>query len=144
MPHAADLPARYDQRSRLGQRALAVLLSIAFVALMAAILVTLTRKAFNGNPTASVTGFSVVSDREVAVRFAVRKKAGDRVFCIVRARGRDGSEVGRDVAEVDPVGGRAREVRSEFQLATTGRAVTGEVQGCSSRPISKSVDPNHH
>mgnify|MGYP000294721723 CR=1 FL=1 len=69
MPHVADLPARYDQRSRLGQRALAVLLSIAFVALMAAILVTLTTKAFNENPTAAVTGFSVVSDREVAVRF---------------------------------------------------------------------------
>lgn len=60
---------RYNQRSRLDQRTLAVLLSIALVARMAVILVTLTRKAFNGNPTATVTGFSVVSGREVAVRF---------------------------------------------------------------------------
>lgn len=144
MPHAEKPVARYDNRSLLGQRLLAVLLSCAFVALMGAILLTLTKRAFNGDPTASVTGFTVVSDREVAVRFAVAKRTGSRAFCIVRARGQDGSEVGRDVAEVDPVGGAESELRTEFQLATTARAVTGEVQGCSSQPISKAVDPDHH
>lgn len=144
MSHAGTQATRYDKGSRVPARVLAVLLSVAFGALMTALLVTLAKRAFNTDPKAAVTGFSVVSDREVAVRFAVRKRPGDRAFCIVRARGRDGTEVGRDVAEVDPVGAPAKEVRSEFSLATTGRAVTGEVQGCSPRPISKAVDRDHH
>lgn len=144
MSQAVGPAARYDQPRRLGHRLLAVFLSIAFVALMTAIVVSLTRKAFAGNPTASVVGFTVVSDREVLVRFAVRKQANDRAFCIVRARGFDGREVGRDVAEVGVDGRLERNVQAEFALATTGRAVTGEVAGCASTPISKAVDPNHH
>jgi uncharacterized protein (DUF58 family) len=144
MPLVATRTGRYDKPRLLGQRLLAIFLSLAFLAMMAAIIVTLTTRAFNGDPKASVTGFTVVSDREVTVRFSVRKRAGSRAFCIVRARGLDGSEVGRDVAEVDPEGNSDKELRTAFSLATTGRAVTGEVAGCSSSAISKVVDPDHH
>lgn len=135
---------RYDRRSLVAHRVLAVLLSIAFVTLVGSIVLTLMKRAFDGEPKATVSGFTVVSDNAVAVRFDVRKKPGGRAYCIVRARGRDGSEVGRDVAEVDSTGSPGKEVRTEFELATTTKAVTGEVAGCSSKPISKRVDPNHH
>ena len=144
MPLVAAPAGRYDKPRLLGQRLLAVFLSLAFLALMAAIIVTLTTRAFNGEPKASVTSFTIDSDREVTVRFSVRKRAGSRAFCIVRARGRDGSEVGRDIAEVDRTGSSDKELSTEFSLATAGRAVTGEVAGCSSSPISKVVDPDHH
>ena len=136
---------RYDSdRSLVGQRVLAVLLTICFVSLVVLIIGTLMQRAFNGEPTANVSGFTVVSDAAVNVRFDVRKKPGSQAYCIVRARGRDGSEVGRDVAAVDPVGSPKESVRTDFELATTTTAVTGEVAGCSSRPISKEVDPDHH
>lgn len=136
---------RYDSRRPLvAHRVLAVLLSIAFVTLVVLIIGTLMKRAFDGEPKATVSGFTVVSEDAVTVRFDVRKKAGGRAYCILRARGRDGAEVGKDVAEVDAAGGPSKDVRTEFRLATTATAVTGEVAGCSSKPISKAVDPNHH
>lgn len=123
---------------------LAVLLSIGFVTLVVLIVGTLMKRTFDGEPKATVSGFTVISDAAVTVRFDVRKKAGGRAYCIVRARGRDGSEVGRDVAEVDTIGSAGKQVRTEFALATTMQAVTGEVAGCSSEPISKKLDPDHH
>lgn len=136
---------RYDSRRTLvAHRVLAVLLSIGFVTLVVLIVGTLMKRAFDGQPTATVSGFTVVSDSAVTVRFDVRKQAGERAYCIVRARGRDGSEVGKDVAEVDTVGGPEKDVRAEFELATMAKAVTGEVAGCSSEPISKEVGSDHH
>ena len=140
-----SLGPRYDgRRSLVAHRVLAVLLSIGFVTLVVLIVGTLTKRAFNGEPAATVSGFSVVSENSVKVRFDVRKRPGGRAYCIVRARGQDGSEVGKDVAEVDEVGRPDKKVRTEFELATTATAVTGEVAGCSSKPISKEVDPDHH
>ena len=45
------------------------------------------------------------------------------------------SVFGRDVAEVDTVGTDQRRMRTTFRLATSGRAVTGELAGCSPMPI---------
>lgn len=135
---------RYDSPASWQQRMLAVALSILFVAFVGTVVVTLTGRAFSGEPAASVIGFSVTSDSAVAVRFEVRKQPGGRAFCIVRARGRDGREVGRDVAEVDADGSPTSQVRTSFTLRTTARAVTGEVEGCTSEPLSKVVDPDHH
>lgn len=143
--HPEPLGPRYDsRRSLVAHRVLAVLLSIGFVTLVLLIVGTLMKRAFNGEPSATVSGFTVVSDKAVTVRFQVRKKPGGRAYCIVRARGRDGSEVGKDVAEVDATGVPDKNVRAEFELATSTTAVTGEVAGCSSKPISKAVDPDHH
>ena len=132
---------RYDAPSLAGQRILAVLLALTVIALVAAVIRLLVTRAINDNPSAKVTGYSVVGDESVLVRFNVRKQAGSQAFCIVRARGADGREVGRDVAAVDPVGTQEKELASEYLLTTTARAVTGEVAGCSKAPISKEVRP---
>ena len=143
--HPDPLGPRYDsRRSLVSHRILAVLLSIGFLSLVVLVVGTLMKRAFTGEPSATVSGFTVLSENAVTVRFEVRKKAGGRAYCIVRARGQDGSEVGKNVAEVDAVGAPEKTVRSEFRLATSATAVTGEVAGCSSTPISKAVDPDHH
>jgi hypothetical protein len=65
----------------------------------------------------------------------VLKEADSKAFCIVRARGADGADVGRDVAAVEPVGGSKARVSDRFLLTTSRRPVTGEVAGCSAAPI---------
>ncbi|MCW2715670.1 MAG: hypothetical protein JWN88_2717 [Frankiales bacterium] len=137
LPSRRRPPGRYDEPSKLGQRAVAVLLSLLFLALLAAIGSTL-RSRFGGDAVrGQVLGYDVRSDAEVVIDLEVSKSAGRQAYCVVRARGRDGTEVGRDVAVLDAVGSPERTARGTFSLATTARAVTGEVRACTSKPITR-------
>lgn len=71
-----------------------------------------------------------IEEQQVTVTFEVRKPAGEPALCTVRARSREGEEVGR--AEVRVPGGAADETTSRvtYTLQTTKRPVTGEVPGC--------------
>lgn len=77
-----------------------------------------------------VTRFQVRSDAEITITFQVVKDGGEPATCIVRARSEDGQEVGR--AEVGVPAGRPGQDSAvvTYTLATSGRAVTGEVYGC--------------
>jgi hypothetical protein len=134
-------PGRYDSGPSVLQRVLAVFFGVTLLALLIGIAFALWERATRDVVDGRVLGYSVTSDAAVSIRFEVTKDPGARAFCIVRARGADGREVGRDVAAVDPAGSPETSIRSEFTLATTARAVTGEVAGCSPLPISK--DPDH-
>jgi len=73
-----------------------------------------------------VTAFSVESQYRVHVQFRLTKHPDSAVTCIVRARSRDGIEVGRaDV--VVPAGGSRT---TSYVLTTWKKAVTGEVLRC--------------
>ncbi len=78
----------------------------------------------------SVLTVTNIDEFQVTVTFEVRKPAGEPALCTVRARSRDGAEVGR--AEVRVPGGAANETTSRvtYTLRTTKRPVTGEVPGC--------------
>jgi hypothetical protein len=79
--------------------------------------------------SSSVRGYNVVSDDQVDIVVLVRRADGDRpVTCILRARDRQGREVGRLSVEVPP---GADEVVLTESVTTSGRAILGEVQGCS-------------
>lgn len=131
------LPGRYDRRPPARQRLLSVVLGTALAALIGMMIITLGVRLSTDAVSARILGYRVTSDSAVGITFEVDKEQGSRAYCIVRARGADGAEVGRDVAEVDTVGTDQRRVRRTFDLATSGRAVTGEVAGCSPEPISK-------
>ena len=76
-----------------------------------------------------VMGFTVVSDNAVRVQFEINKKSGSEATCVVRARSRDGAEVGRAqfvVAADSPA-------TVVYTLTTSKKAVTGEVLGCKRR-----------
>lgn len=134
---------RYDAgRGLLTQRLLAVILVVVVVALVGALVKTLYERTTRGVVDARVLGFTVVSDSAVDIRFEVFKDAGERAYCIVRSRGLDGAEVGKDVVVVDGTGTADRRLQHEATLRTTAEAVTGELAGCSPRPIDK--NPDHH
>ena len=126
---------RYDAPSRVGQRSLALLLSVLFVALLVAIAAALFQRITGDRVSARVIDFQVQSDRSVRIDFEVLKPEGSAAYCIVRSRGADGAEVGRAVVEVDGRGTPDRVVRREYDLTTRARAVTGEVGRCSASPI---------
>ena len=105
------------------------------VALLAAVGTGLYNRFKAGQVQARVIDFQVLSDSTVRVDVEVLKPRGSRAYCVVRSRGRDGAEVGREIVAFDSTGTRERVVRREHDLRTTARANTGEVGRCQARPV---------
>jgi hypothetical protein len=92
--------------------------------------VDLAQRYGPGRPyDASVERFYDVTEAQVVVEFTVVVPEGGTAVCAVRARARDGSEVGRAEVTVDPPPGVTRPLVSH-RLPTSARPVTGEVQRC--------------
>ena len=128
-------PGRYDERSLLAPRVLAVLLGALFLGLVTAVAVTLYDRYGSPQVQAETVGFSVLSKDAVRIDLRVRKEAGVRAFCYVRARDARGAEVGRAAVTVDARGTEQTTIRLSHVLATTGEAVTGEAGRCSAEPL---------
>ncbi|HEX5496311.1 MAG TPA: DUF4307 domain-containing protein [Mycobacteriales bacterium] len=82
-----------------------------------------------GGPGVSgtVTAFTTTADH-VDITFVVQRDKPDRrAVCLARARSASGIEVGSAEVAVPAGSGRAR---ITYRLATSTRAVTGEVTGC--------------
>ena len=130
-------PGRYDPPSLLGQRLLAVLLTVLLLGVVAAV-ASFVWDRFGGDQVrGQVRTFEVRSDSEVEMELEVAKTAGARAYCVIRARGVDGLEVGRDVAVLDAEGTDSRVARGTFVLRTSARANTAELAGCTAEPISR-------
>jgi hypothetical protein len=84
----------------------------------------------------------VRSDSEVVLELEASKTPGSRAYCVIRSRGADGLEVGRDVAVLDAEGTDSRVARGTFVLRTSARANTAELAGCTSEPISTDGGPS--
>lgn len=134
-------PDRYDEPSKVGQRVLAVILSVLFLGLIAAIGSTLFSRYGADAVRGEVSGYDVRSDSEVVIELQASKSAGKAAYCVIRARSREGTEVGRDVAVLDAEGSPERTVRGTFPIATTARAISGEVVACTTKPIPHEVAP---
>ena len=126
---------RYDRPSPLVARLFAVVLTLLFLGLLAAVAEYLYDRYTQDLVQARTIDFQVQSDTVVRIDLEVLKPEGSPAYCIVRSRGKDGAEVGRAVVVVDAVGTDERVVRVEHDLATTARAVTGEAGRCSAEPI---------
>ena len=140
VPHAARRrpDGRYDEPSLAGQRVLAVLLGLLFVGLLLAVFAALYgRFVGREDVRGRVISYDVQSDALVLLDVEASKAAGGKAYCVIRARGANGAEVGRDVAVLDAAGSQERVVRGDFRLATTARAVTGELAQCTDVPISR-------
>ena len=128
-------PGRYDPPSRLASRALAVLLSVLFFAFVGALAFALFQRFGGDDVRAQVVRYDVRSASAVRIDLRVTKPAGSPAYCIVRSRGRDGAEVGREVVVVDDDGSDQEVLRVSHVLATRARAVSGEAGRCSASPI---------
>jgi hypothetical protein len=134
-------PGRYDEPGRLGGRVTAVVLGLLFAGALAAIAFALFSRFGVDRGVARVIDFQVVSDSAVVIDVEVVKPAGSPVWCLLRSRGEDGAEVGREVVMLAGPGDPERVVRREHELATTARAVTGETAGCRLEEPVTSVTP---
>jgi hypothetical protein len=130
-------PGRYDPPSLLGQRVLAVLLTALLLAVVAAVGAYVWDRFGGEQVRGQVRTFEVRSDREVVMELEVAKTSGARAYCVIRARGADGLEVGRDIAVLDAEGTADQVARGAYVLATRARAVTAELAGCTADPISR-------
>ena len=84
-----------------------------------------------GDPEISgqATGYELLSPDRVAVQYTVnRTNPDDAVVCIVRARAKDGSEVGR--REILIPAGDQTQVGARTEVSTSEPAVIGELFGC--------------
>lgn len=125
-------PGRYGRRRerRRGPRWVPLLLGTVVTAMGVAAAVLLTQQYGAGRPyDADLQRFYDVTDEQVVVEFTVVVPDGEAATCVVRARARDGSEVGREEVRVAPPAGVTRPV-VVHRLATRARPVTGEVQRC--------------
>jgi len=122
-------PGRYDEPSRGSSRRTGVVLAVVAAGLVAALVWTLFQRYGPDGLALQVRGFDVPGDDRVVIAFEVTPPAGGTAWCLLRARDRAGLEVGRQFV---PVRGDGDPVRVEQELATTGRAVSGEVPRCSS------------
>ena len=81
-----------------------------------------TRAQFNN------LDYRVESDTSVLIRFQISLDPGDRAQCLLQARDRNNAEVGSETVAV--VGQDESVFTIERHLATTRRAVAGEVLSC--------------
>ncbi|MER6755086.1 DUF4307 domain-containing protein [Micromonospora echinofusca] len=124
-------PGRYGRRREPGRRRplLAVLLAVAMVIVMTLVAVRLYRQYGDPNYDAEVITYTGITDSQVLVDFRVTVPEGASAVCLVRARDRDGAEVGREEVTVTARPGQ-RHVSAQHRLATTARPFIGEVLRC--------------
>jgi hypothetical protein len=128
-------PGRYGRRRAPHRRRPVVMALLLAAALAAGSLLAVRLYGMYGDPTydAQVITYTDITDAQVVVVFRVTVPEGGSAVCLVRARSRDGAEVGRAEVRVDAAPGEKRPTVSH-RLATTGRPMIGEVLRC--RPVS--------
>jgi len=121
-------PGRYGRRREHRPRRPVLFAVVAALALTAVLGITVKLFQQYGNPRAdaTLTRFYDVGDTGISLDFVVHKGADDLVTCLVRARDKDGDEVGSANVEA----GEGDAVTVTYRLATKSRPVTVEVVRC--------------
>lgn len=124
-------PGRYGRRREPGRRR--PLLAALLAALLLAGLGLVTLKLYKqyGDPTydGQVITYNGVTDSQMVIDFRVTVPEGGSAVCLLRARSRDGAEVGHEEVRVTARPGE-RQVTAQHRLATTARPFVGEVLRC--------------
>jgi hypothetical protein len=126
-------PAGRYGRRRSGRKAprwVVPALALLMAAVCALIIWRLYSTFLDGRVHYQLIRYDSVTDQQVRVTFEVVRPGGEAARCVVRARARDGSEVGREEVAVPPGRRGERSVVVTHVLKTTARPVTGEVAGC--------------
>jgi hypothetical protein len=120
-----ELDTRYGRRRGLtsAQRTALIVVALLLGTLASYVVFRNSEKQVQGVEVAH----QVLSDTQDLVTYEVHKPRTATVTCVIRARGEDGAEVGRQTITLRQ---QASVVRSTYTLTTTARAVTGEVQEC--------------
>lgn len=124
-------PGRYGRRRQPRRRGrwLPVLLAVALVAALGAVTIRLYQRYGDPNYRAQVISYTDITDTQVVIEFQVTVPADGSAVCVLRARSRDGAEIGREKVVIKATGGD-RHPTVRHRLATTGQAMIGEVVRC--------------
>jgi hypothetical protein len=124
-------PGRYGRRRAPAGGRRWIGAALVGLVIIAAVALGLRLYQAYGDPTyrPQVIRFSDITDSQVVVEFRVTVPPGGSAVCVVRARSRDGAEVGRAEVQVTAPPGAER-AQASFRLTTTGRPITGEVPRC--------------
>ncbi|GAA4680365.1 DUF4307 domain-containing protein [Phytohabitans rumicis] len=124
-------PGRYGRRRAPHRRRPWVLALLVVGALAAGGALAARLYSQYGDPTydAQVLTYTDITDAQVVIEFRVNVPAGEEAICVLRARSRDGAEVGKQEVRVSAAPGETRPVRTQT-LATSARPVSGEVLRC--------------
>lgn len=119
---------RYDEPKTVSRGALIAVAVVGGLALVVFAWFGYSRFS-NGRPTYGITGYHVVDDTSVELRFEVHKDLQSTITCALVARDRDKVTVGRKDVVVGP--GERETVQVTEVLTTTGRAATADIASCS-------------
>ncbi|MFB9237283.1 DUF4307 domain-containing protein [Plantactinospora siamensis] len=124
-------PGRYGRRRAPGRRRpwLVVAVAVLLVGVLGLVSARLYRQYGDPNYRAEVVTYTDITDRQVVVDFRVTVPPGGAAVCLVRARSRDGAEVGHDEVPVAAAPGQ-RHLEVRHRLATSARPLLGEVTRC--------------
>ncbi|MEV0646979.1 DUF4307 domain-containing protein [Phytomonospora sp. NPDC050363] len=125
-------PGRYGRRRNGRTMSRPLVAAAAALVVAGGLAVTVKLYQQYGDPayTASTVTYDI-QDTSAAITFQVVKPGGEPALCQVRARARDGAEVGRAEVEVPPGEPGGDSVTLTYTLPTSGaRAVVVEVQRC--------------
>jgi Domain of unknown function (DUF4307) len=76
---------------------------------------------------AGVLSYATVSDERMTIGYEVQRRDTTPAVCVLRARARDGFDVGYAVVELPPDQGRTYHT---LEMRTAYRALVGELVGC--------------
>jgi Domain of unknown function (DUF4307) len=124
-------PGRYGRRRSPAPRRpwLVVLMAVGALAVTGLIAVRLYQMYGNPHYDATVITYSDVTDTHIVITFRIAVPAGESAHCALRARARDGAEVGREDVRVDARPGETS-VTTSHRLPTSRQAFVGEVLRC--------------
>jgi hypothetical protein len=124
-------PGRYGRRRapRRQRRWVVALLVAAVVAAGVGLAVRLYQQYGDPSYNAQVTSYSGISETGIDLEFRVNVPESGKAVCVLRARSRDGAEVGKAEVPVAAAPGETRPL-TRYRLATSARPVIGEVVRC--------------
>lgn len=124
-------PGRYGRRREPRRRRPWLVASLLVVVIAVGAVLAVRLYWQYGDPTydAQVLRYTEITDTQVLIEFRVTVPAGGDAICVVRARSRDGAEVGKAEVHVDAAPGETRPATA-YRLVTTARPINGEVVRC--------------
>jgi hypothetical protein len=120
-PHIRERYGVTD-RSRWAPIALGVV-GLVFLAFVTFLGLRLSNPAID----AGVLSYETVSDERMTIGYEVQRREPTPATCVLRARARDGFDVGYVVVELPPAQGRTTHT---LEMRTAYRALVGELVGC--------------
>ena len=126
--HPSQWPPRIRERYGVSDRprwapAVLIGLGLAFLAFVTFLGLRLSDPAID----AGVLAYETVSDERMTIGYEVERRETSPATCVLRARAKDGFDVGYAVVELPPAQGRTNHT---FEMRTAYRALVGELLGC--------------